>query len=334
MSKHDMDHALRQLAEKDNLKVPEEFRLGIDNMLASLSDYPGMTESNQGIYQIRTRSFFRNKYTVAVCAAVFVLLIGGGSVFQFIQNQQNLPVPPPNTINTITEKISAEAFSFDHPIEVQAESYPAHPGQIVTIQPANKQWTGKNVKLYYSKTADVSERRSLMNKKTLPSDAKWVGTSPIDQGKWSFAWQVPTEPSPNQTPSYPFGGFLVIAESDDGTLSAVYVSTLLYGEIALSSSTVKVGEPIQLNGSGFIKNSKVEILLQRNGTQQNGVQSTPPIAVKLGAVSASDGAFSYTIKLPSESNGIPITPGKYEINVHIVHPGQINQAVKMDLTVR
>jgi hypothetical protein len=326
MSKNNMDHALRLQAEKDNLKVPEGFRLGIDNTLASLPNYPGVKESNEGIYPIRTRSFFRNKYTVAVCAAVLVLLIGGGTVFQFIQNQQNLTVPPSNTGSA---SIPAEAFSFDYPIKVQAESYPAHPGQTVTIQPANKHWTGKNVKLYYSKTSDVSELRSLINKKILPSDAKWIGTSPIDQGKWSFEWQVPTEPSPNQTPSYPFGGFLVIAESDDGTLSAVSVSTLLYGEIALSSSTVKVGEPIQLSGSGFIKNSHVEIGLQRNGTQ-----TTPGIAVKLGAASASEGSFSYTIKLPSESNGIPITPGEYEVNVIIVHPSQINQAVKMDLTVK
>ena len=64
------------------------------------------------------------------------------------------------------------SIPFTHPIKIVSESYPVHPDQAFTIQPKEKSWNGKEVKLYCMEETESNDF-AVFYKKVLPSNAEY-----------------------------------------------------------------------------------------------------------------------------------------------------------------
>lgn len=209
---------------------------------------------------------------------------------------------------------------FAYPIETVAESYPVHPGQVLTIQPKGKDWNGQNVKLYYLPETDSNEDQ-LLYKKVLPQNAQYIGETAIKAGKWSFQWQAPSQQNGG------YGSFLIAALSNNGIVSGTRLTTLNYNNFELTPSSVQIGQKVELKGSGFPTGDVRIDLLQNRDSVGTAFQTT------IGTTYIANGSFDYSFVLSPQVNGNVIRPGVYEVQAVVIRPNQQREGVFVNLTV-
>ncbi|MDP4094324.1 MAG: hypothetical protein Q8920_13290 [Bacillota bacterium] len=210
---------------------------------------------------------------------------------------------------------------YSFPIEIATESYPVHPNQILTIKPKGQEWNGDKVKLYYVPETELSEDQ-LLYKKALPEDAQYIGETSIADGKWSFEWQAPSLQKDGR-----YGSFLIAALADDGTLSCTRLETLVYDKLELSPSTVKIGQKVELSGTGF-PNGDVRIDILKNSDDKGTV-----LQATIGMLHSTKDSFSFSFELSPEINGYVIKSGLYQIQAVIIPKDQPREGVFVNLNV-
>ncbi len=291
--------------------------------LVVIDKKPSSSVKQKVLEQPKPRKLWRNfgLPMVAVLSLILVVSTGiilysknGGALPRILLSESKSPIPTP----------------FTHLIDIVAESYPVHPDQTFTIQPKDKSWNGKEVKIYYLEETESTDL-AVLHQKVLPSNAQYIGSAVIDQGKWSFQWKAPSKVQPQG-----YNNFLVVAQSDEGTLSAVRLGTLLYDKLEVTPSTVKVGQKVELRGAGFpVGDIRVDVL-QRNTAFQTTKGSSQDyygdfnFQTTIGSVHSYDGSFNYSIEVTPKNH---ITPGNYQVIIYFAMPGTVGEAVRVNLKV-
>ena len=294
--------------------------------LVAIDKKPSSSVKQKVLEQPKPRKLWRNLGLPMVAVLSLILVVSTGIILSSknihetgINHPELIAGAIPQTQQSeikrpAANRAGAAPMPFTHPIEIVAESYPVHPNQTFTIQPQDKSWNGKEVKLYYQEETQSNDQEVLYQK-VLPPNALYLGSTVIDQGKWSFQWQAPGEV---QTKGY--NGYIVIAQSDEGTLSATRLTTLLYDKLEITPSAVKVGQKVELRGTGFpVGDIRIDVL-QRN----SGFQTT------IGSVQSYDGSFNYSFEVTPKNH---ITPGNYQVQIVYTIPGTARAAVFVNLKV-
>jgi hypothetical protein len=257
----------------------------------------------QKVMEQPSRSKLWYKIGLPILAVLSIILIANtGLILHLTQSNLQSRGPAP--------------ISFTYPINIVATSCPVHPDQVLAIQPKENNWSGKEIKLYYLDKTDASDSEVFFQK-VLPSNAKYIGSTVIEKGKWSFQWKAPNNLKPNGN-----NNFIVIAKSDEGTLSAVNLPTLLYDKLEVNPSTVKAGQKVELKGVGFpVGDIRVDLYKEENGFQTH-----------LGSIHSYNGSFNFSFT--PKINGSQITPGTYEVTIIFAMPGTAGWAVSTYLTVK
>ena len=321
--------------------------------LVATNKKPSHSVKMKVLEQSKPRKVWRNLELPMVAILSLFLVVSTG----IILHSKNIPETKINGPKLVggalpqTQQSASKGFGagrpaampFTHPIEIVAESYPVHPNQTFTIQSKEKSWNGKEVKLYCVEETESNDL-TVFYQKVLPSNAQYIGSAVIDQGKWSFQWKAPNKVQPRT-----YNSFLVIAQSDEGTLSATSFTTILYDKLEVTPSIVKVGQIIEVKGTGFpVGDTFCNRYLQSipyppmpSGTGRimgigdigvDLLQRTIGFQTNIGSLHISDGSFDYSFKI-SKINGKQITPGIYEVLILFALPGTAGQTVSVYLTV-
>lgn len=321
--------------------------------LVAIDKKPSHSVKQKVLEQSKPRKLWR-KLELPMVAVLSLILVVSTGIILHLKNTPETEINRPKLVGGAIPQAQQSvskgpdagrpaAIPFTHPIKIVSESYPVHPNQTFTIQPKEKSWNGKEVKLYYMEETESADS-AVFYQKVLPSNAEYIGSAVIDQGKWSFQWKVPSKVRPKG-----YNDFLVIAQSDEGTLSATRLATLLYDKLEITPSTVKVGQIIELRGAGFpVGDTLCNRYFQSipyppmpNGTGDiRGIgdiridllQRTSGFQTNIGSLHIYDGSFNYSFKTPM-INGKQIAPGTYEVLLVFALPGTAGQTVSFYLTV-
>jgi hypothetical protein len=133
-----------------------------------------------------------------------------------VQNARNLPAPQP----------------FEYPIEIKSDTRPISSNHSFVIEPKDKTWTGKNLKVYYI-PANKDNQIDLQYKKILPSAAVLLGTTAINEGKWSYDCRVPA-----QNAGFRTNIFYIAVINDEGILSGTLVESL--NNVVINTFTINI----------------------------------------------------------------------------------------------
>lgn len=191
---------------------------------------------------------------------------------------------------------------FKYPIEIKSDTYPISSNHSFVIEPKDKTWPGKNLKVYYI-PGSGDNQYDLEYKKVLPSDAVLLGTTVINQGKWSYNCRVPA-----QNAGFRTNIFYIAVLNDEGILSGINVESLNYDKFEIYPKNPRKGEQtIQYRISGLPAGYKAMLSLYKfNPTPWELVTKSDFIEVKDGEISSS---FKF-----SKST---VTAGEYRIEVRM-----------------
>ena len=291
--------------------------------LVTIDKKPSSSVKRKVLEQPKSRKLWWNLELPMVAVLSLILVVSTGIILH-LKNTPEAEINPlkiaagilPQTQLPVSK--GPAPMPFTHPIEIVAESYPVHPNQTFTIQPKDKSWNGKEVKLYCIEETQSNDQEVLYHK-VLPPNALYIGSTVIDQEKWSFQWKAPVEVGPKGD-----NGFLVVVQSDEGTLSAVRLATFSYDKLEITPSTVKVGQKIELRGAGFpVGDIRVDLIKEENGSTE--------FQTNIGSLHSYDGTFNYSFT--PKINGNQITPGTYQVLIVFPIPGTAREAVRVNLKV-
>lgn len=188
----------------------------------------------------------------AIALALMLFLPESGKLSSFVSNV--LSGKERQLANTPSGSMRKPAPApFEYPLVIKADPFPAHPNQIIQIQPEQNNWSGQNITIYLVNSQDF------LYSKKVPEDAEKIGTAKIQNGTWEFQWKIA-----NIEKDIRYASFLIAAESDTGIVSGKEISALNYESLDLSSKVVNIGEKIMVNGKGFYKDSDIEIYLEKD----------------------------------------------------------------------
>lgn len=312
--------------EQDNQRVLE---------LVAIDKKPSTFVKKKVLESPKQRKRWRNLELPLVAVLCLILVVSTGMIL-YLRNKPETEINQPRLIEGVIPQTQQSETKgpilfrgprpapvpFTHPIEIAAESYPVHPNQTLTIQTKDKSWNGKGVKIYFLEETESSDQEVLYQK-VLPVNAQYIGSAVIDQGKWSFQWKAP-----RQLKSKGYNDFIVIAQSDEGNLSAKRLSTLLYDKLEITPSTVKVGQKVELRGAGFpVGDIRIDVV------QKNENDGTTWWDTTIGSVHCYDGSFNFSFEVTPKINGNQITPGIYEVLTVFDFPGTAGESVTVKLNV-
>lgn len=213
---------------------------------------------------------------------------------------------------------------FKYPIVVKSNVNPVSSNHPFIIEPKDENWTGKKLKVYYIPES-VDNQIILVYKKVLPSEAKLLGTTDINQGKWSFQCEIPKQKSGNER-----NGFYIAVQNDEGILSGTRVDCLNYDKFQVYPENPQVGQNIECVISGITKGYKAKFIL-------HGFSSTAEQVIeKSDFMQEADGKISSSFTLSPDK----VTPGQYKIEAEIVPSGwdykdlSLAQNVYLDFVVK
>lgn len=104
--------------------------------------------------------------------------------------------------------------------------------------------------------------------------------------------------------------------------------TIKYSNLELIPSSVKIGQKIELKGSGF-PDGDLRIDLLRSGDSVGSAFQTT-----IGNTNIINGSFSYSFVLSDKVNGNVIEPGLYKVQAVIFPPYKQMEGVFVNLTVQ
>jgi len=129
--------------------------------LVAIDKKPSSSAKQKVLEQPKSRKRWWNlELPMAMVAVLSLVLVVSTGIILPSKNIHETGIIPPKLANgafpqtQLSEsKVPLAArptpMPFTHPIDIVAESYPVHPNQTFTIQPQDKSWNGKGVKLYY-----------------------------------------------------------------------------------------------------------------------------------------------------------------------------------------